>query len=414
MRSSAMIFAARHTFVTAAALLALAGCADPRALVLAPDDPNGERLVRAVDSPLAHELLVVILRDEANPPTVAVSTVGAGSAEQASTIPTQSELNALGHAVSMDFAALSFARTLLADERSRPLQRQFVQALEEGAEASAALLRRPGAFPYTMLFAPGWLYDVNPKSGADFAAQRRLLDELGIANRLIPTAPSGSVEVNAATIAAAVRDSAARGETVVLVSASKAGPEVAYALARLLESHEVAHVAGWLNASAALYGTPLADWAVRAPASWLVRTWFFFTRWSRDGYLTLQTAPSRARLEGTVIPSSIAVINVVAVPVSGTIGRTVRGGYWIMRRRGPTDGVVPIADSLWPAGINLVALGADHLLGDFRKDPKGLALLRATAYAVALHRCRRDLELRSLDVTAVALEDGCAGLVAQP
>jgi hypothetical protein len=291
----------------------------------------------------------------------------------------------------MDFAALTFAQALLADPRSRAVQEHFARAIEEGPAASAAVLRRPGEFPFTVLFAPGWLYDIHKKSGADFAAQRRLLDGLGIANRLIPTAQSGSVEANAATIATAVRDSAVRGETIVLVSASKAGPEVAYALSRLLAPDEVLHVAGWLNASAALYGTPLATWGLRAPMSWLVRTVFKVAGWSLDGVLALRPAPSRARLAGATIPESVAIVNLVAVPVSGTVGKTVRGGYWIMRKHGPTDGVVPIGDSLWPTGVNVVALGADHLLGDFRNDLHGFALLRTIAYAVVQHRCRRDL-----------------------
>lgn len=388
-----MIHSLRAALAAPLTLAVLAGCADPRALVLAPDDPEGRRLVRAVDSPEAHELLLHLLRDD----PVARAVVAVPEVQDiadlaprvpAERIPSQAELHALGRAVSMDFAALQFARVLLADEHSRAVQEHFARALEEGPEASEIFLRQPGAFPFTMLFAPGWLYEEHPKSGADFAAQRRLLDELGIGNRLIATAQSGTVEANAATIAAAVRDSRARGETVVLVSVSKAGPEVAYALSRLLAPHEVTHVAGWLNASSALKGTPLADWAVRAPLSWFVRTWFKFAGWSFDGIRALRTEPSRARLEGAVVPESMAVINLVAVPVSGTIGKTVRGGYWIMRRRGPTDGAVPIGDSLWPGGVNVVALGADHLLGDFRNDPRGLALLRATAFAVAQHRCR--------------------------
>lgn len=383
-------------------LLALLGCAEPRALLLTPDDPDGSRLAAAVDSPEAHALLVEILRTEpsANPTaTMTVETPAMPSADEDA--PTQTELNALGRSVSMDFAALRFAQTLLADEPSQPVQALFARAVAEGAAASEKLLRRPGAFPYTVLFAPGWLYEQHPHSGADFGAQRALLTRLGIANRLIPTAESGSVETNALTIAAAVRDGAARGETLLLVGASKAAAEIAYALSTLLTPAETRHVAGWLNASAALGGTPLADWATQAPLSWAVQMWARFADLSLDGVLALRQAPSRARLAHAAIPDSVAVVNVVAVPVSGTLNKTMRGGYWIMRNRGPTDGVVPIGDTLWPTGVHLVALGADHLLRDFRDDAKGLALLRSTAFAVGLHRCRLGfLEAAPLEVAA--------------
>lgn len=372
--------------------LVLCSCAPPETLVLAPDDPDGHRLVRAVDDPEAHELLVEILRENAAPSPAPSPPLGASAAAPApvapAAVPTQAELNALGREVSMDFAALTFARALLDDPRNEPTQNAFERAVADGPERSEALLRRPGAFPYTVLFAPGWLYEQHPKSGADFAAQRQLLDRLGIAHRLIPTEESGSVETNAAAIAAAIRDGAARGETLLLVSASKAGPEVAYALSTLLTRSEIAPVAGWINASAAFAGSPLADWALRAPLSWAVHAWARLADVSLDGVRALRPEPSRARLTGASIPESVAIVNLVPVPVSQTLGKTVRGGYWIMRRRGPTDGVVPIADTLWPTGVELVALGTDHLLGEFRNDPSALALLRATAYTVGRHRCR--------------------------
>src|SRR5262249_24468300 len=66
-------------------------------------------------------------------------------------------------------------------------------------------LRRAGAFPYTVLFAPSWMYRSHPETGSDFAYQRRVLDRLGVPNRLIASRQDASVEDNAAAIPAAVR-----------------------------------------------------------------------------------------------------------------------------------------------------------------------------------------------------------------
>jgi hypothetical protein len=292
----------------------------------------------------------------------------------------------LGLEVSLDFAALAFARALGADERSRAVQAAFDRALQEGPDRADEALRRPGGFPYTVLFAPAWLYRDFPENGADFARQRRLLDRLGIANRLIPSEESGSIEENAAIIAEAVREARRAGGDVVLVSTSKSGAEVAHALTRVLTPEETIGVVGWLNAGGALRGTPLADDAASPPNSWVTRSIFWLARWRWDGLTSMMTGPSRKRLEGARLPDSIAVLNLVAVPVSGTVGAKLTWTYRTLSRHGPNDGVVLLADAVWPDGINLVALGSDHFLTVLQEDAYGMALLKALEVAIRLAR----------------------------
>jgi len=84
------------------------------------------------------------------------------------------------------------------------------------------------------------------------------------------------------------------------------------------------------------------------------------------------------------LPETITVLNVVAVPVSGSVGYQVYPGYQVLSSRGPNDGVVLLANTVWPSGVNLVALGADHLFGRSREDAYVLAMLRAVDVAVQL------------------------------
>src|SRR5207249_6659459 len=118
------------------------------------------------------------------------------------------------------------------------------------------------------LFAPSWLYRSHPETGADFAHQRLLLDRLGLANRLIVTGESASIEDNAAAIAAALRAARPEDGSLILVTASKSGAEAALALSRLLAPEDTARVVAWVNIVGALGGTPLADSALRPPISW--------------------------------------------------------------------------------------------------------------------------------------------------
>ena len=96
----------------------------------------------------------------------------------------------------------------------------------------------------------------------------------------------------------------------------------------------------------------------------------------------MATKPSHDRLDGARLPESIAVVNVVAVPLSGSVGATVWWGYRVLRSHGPNDGVVLLADTVWPGGANVVAIGPDHLFTPREDDAQSLALLRAVHVAV--------------------------------
>lgn len=369
--------------VLAATVLAL-GCARPSAMVRG--DPPESELAALVDSDAARWLLADLLTRRSRDPRLAAvapspyltDMIERGSSE-AGRLLDQAQLRELGREVSMDFAALAFARAVGADARSRVVQGAFARFLHDGAERSAEALRRPGTFPYTLLFAPSWLYRSHPATGSDFAYERRLLDRVGVANRLIASGEGDSVEDNAAFVANAVR--AVRGPTI-LVSASKSGAEAALALSRLLAPEETACVVAWVNIVGALGGTPLADAALRPPATWLARGIFWLNRWKWAGLASLATEPSRRRLDGARLPDAITVVNVVAVPVSGSLGYQVYQGYQVLLSHGPNDGVVLLADTVWPGGVNLVALGADHLFTRWREDAHILAMLRAVDVAV--------------------------------
>ena len=374
--------------VLAAALLVL-GCAGQLERLRA--DRADTELATLVDSDAAGQLLADLLARRSRDQRLASvepdphrTDVVEERDPEANRLRDQARLRELAREVSVDFAALAFARAVGADAGSRAVQAAFERFLQAGLERSAAALQRPRAFPYTVLFAPAWLYRSHPETGSDFARQRRLLDRLGIPNRLITSGESDSVEDNAAAIAAAVRAARSDNNPVMLVSASKSGAEAALALSRLLTPEETTGVAAWVNIAGALHGTPLADAALRPPASWIARTICWINGWNWAGLASMATEPSRRRLEGARLPEAITVVNVIAVPVSGSVGATVYGGYRVLLSDGPNDGVVLLANTVWPSGVNLVALGADHLFNRSREDAYILALLRAVDVAVRL------------------------------
>lgn len=365
-----------------------AGCARQSDLALG-NLPDSD-LAALVDSDPARQLLAELLTrrssgsrsaTEGMTDTRLANFAAAGEPVDIPRLPDQARLRQIARETSTDYSALAFAKALTTDPKSQAVQAAFDRYFREGSERSAAALTRPRAFPYTLVFAPSWLHKSHPETGADFAFQRALVDRLGIPQRLLATGESDSVEANAAIVADSIRTMGCGSGPIVIVSASKSGAEAALALTGLTQS-ESACVAAWINIAGALHGTPLADAALRPPVKWMARSIFWLSGWSWDALASLATKPSRRRLEGRQLPEAITVLNIVAVPVSGSVGYQVYAGYQVLESHGPNDGVVLLADTVWPNGINLVALGADHLFFRWRDDAYVMALLRAVDLAV--------------------------------
>ncbi len=279
---------------------------------------------------------------------------------------------ALAAGTSLDTAALLLAATIAADPVNACWRERY--------EAELAALRA-GVAPelatedVLVLAVPGWMYRRSPETGADLARPRAALARLGIASTLVATVENGSVEENAAIIADAVRRHAAAGRTLILLSASKGGAEVAEALGHLLAPEEAQAVRAWVNVGGLLRGTPLADLATTWPTSWLAAAYFAW----RDqpagaGVASLRTDRSSARLERQRLPDALRLVNLVGIPLSGQIGPHARFGYARLARHGPNDALTPIADILALGGVTIAEIGLDHYFADPEMDRKSAAL----------------------------------------
>ena len=284
----------------------------------------------------------------------------------------RAELRQVARDHSPDLAALLFIERVRESAANRRAQESYLAHLE-------ALRREPRrewlvrqARGFEILFAPGWFYRSDPETGADFRAQRDLLDRLGIPNALVETGENDSVESNADVLAAALRARRGSGRPVILVSTSKSGPEVGLALGDRLRPEETAHVRAWVNVGGILRGTPLADAALRLPAGLVAG---FAMRGRLAGIASLRTGPRRARFERLLIPPEIFVVNYVAVPLSGGVTPGARSRYRRLVRHGPNDGLTLLADAIAPGGLTIVEPGLDHFFAAPDILDRGLAVL---------------------------------------
>ena len=199
------------------------------------------------------------------------------------------------------------------------------------------------------------------------AAPRAALKKVGLACYFVETDEDGTVEANADLVIAAIRARAQSGRRLIVVSASKSGPEVALALTKLGPA-ETGHVAVWINTVGALQGSPLVDGRL------LPEIEFIVGKVDDDGVESLTTARSRQRFGSFRIPEHVLVVNYFGIPVIGSISVRGRRGFFPLRKYGPNDGMVLLSDMIFPGGVTLTELGSDHFLLDQHLDITAVAL----------------------------------------
>ncbi|HEY7322399.1 MAG TPA: hypothetical protein VIE89_32950 [Candidatus Binatia bacterium] len=281
-------------------------------------------------------------------------------------LPDRNDLKQISDNFSVDFAALYFA-----DQISRvPANRQFRSLFDQAYEyTSKALPENRVKLPsdYEVLVVPTYLYKRLFAAGADMAVPRAALQKAGLPCYFVETVDDGPVNSNADLVAAAIRARAHSGRRMIILSASKSGPEVALALTKLGPA-ETRHVAAWINAVGALRGTPLADDRLFPELEYIVG------KLDPQGMDSMTTARSRRRFDSFRVPKHILVINFLGIPVSGSVSFWIRRSYSPMRKYGPNDGNVLLPDAIFPGGITLFELGSDHFMRNKPLDVTTVAL----------------------------------------
>ncbi len=284
---------------------------------------------------------------------------------------------------SPDFATLFFIKQSLSDGRNAKLQKAYRQELNRInigiRHASRAVAARKELQQYDLIFIPGFHYLSDRSSGADFYNQRQLFRQLGLRVELAATQEDGTIEENAAILAGIVRAESQLGRRLILISASKGGPETALALGKVLEPIETSSVKAWLSVGGLIEGTLLADHVSGWPKSWLARIILRYSRIDPRGLAGMTTTASRERMKEITLPRHIFVLQFVGAPLSGDIANDVTHRYIELRKNGPNDGLTLLADELVPHGVTIIEPGLDHFYRDPEIDLKSLALANIVA-----------------------------------
>jgi hypothetical protein len=291
-------------------------------------------------------------------------------------VPDRETLKDVAMQYSPDVATLLFIETVSALPRTRRLRRAFEQevALIEDVGLEAARANAPDDL--LVLVVPGWFYVAHgDESGADLAAQRRILASMGVEHRLVAVDENGTVESNANVVAEAIRR-ASPSHRILLVSASKGGAEVALALGNVLATAETKAVVGWLSIGGVVRGTPFADRVFEPDLCWLAKLQLALDGFDMEGARSLRTAPSERMYRKLDLPLEVPIVSFVAAPLSGHVSDRGAFGYRRLRDHGPNDGLTLLVDELVDGSTALLAPGVDHFFAHPARDIWTVALFR--------------------------------------
>jgi hypothetical protein len=361
---SKMIYCSFYLIALVAASLSLGACAG----LPVQGTVGGQTIDTRVDSEVASYYLANYLAGKHSNPALdeRIDRVYRGVD---GTLPDRAELKRLSDEFSVDFAALYFADRIDHDPTNRRFRNDFDQIRDYVREAfrDGRVKLPAAAADYEFLFVPTYLYKRLTFTGADMAAPRAAMQEVGFFCDFVETKDDGAIEVNAEIVMAAIRARAQSGRRLIIISASKSGPEVALALTKL-EPAETHHVAAWINTVGALQGSPVADENLAPELEFIVG------KVDPAGRESIMTARSRQRFASFRIPEHVLVVNYFGIPVSGSISFLARRGFFPLRKYGPNDGLVLLSDMVIPRGVTLAELGSDHFLINEHLDVKSVAL----------------------------------------
>jgi len=272
-------------------------------------------------------------------------------------LPDRRELKRLSDDISVDFAALHLADRIAHTPANLRFRNAFDRAYAHTRKAlTEGSLRLPNtAASYEVVFVPGYLYERHPETGADFAAPREALRRVGLASDFVETDEDGAIEANASLVVGAIHARRQTGRRLIVVSASKSGPEVALALTRL-GPKGTGHVAAWFNIVGVLQGSPLADARLRQLLEDRIGDVDI------AGVESLTTGRSRQRYHAFRIPEPVLVVNYIGIPFTGSVSSLAHEGFLQLREHGPNDGLSLLSDLIVPGGLTLAELGSDHFL----------------------------------------------------
>jgi hypothetical protein len=255
----------------------------------------------------------------------------------------------------IDFATALLFQRLRCSEEHGP----FIRRLEATPDVPAG----DGMRDTTVAIVPGAFYVEHSETGAygGFIAEQAA--RLGCRTVHVPVRSFGTLRENARILS----DWLARqpDRPLILVSLSKGGAEVKWALQEANAAQTFRHVAAWINVSGLIRGTAIVNWLFRSPwRTLLVRLMLWWHGHSFAALRDLEYGQGGPLDADLVLPPDLLVVHLFGFPLAHCLTRPIaRRGHRRLTPLGPNDGGANLlTDLIGLPGLIYPVWGADHYL----------------------------------------------------
>jgi hypothetical protein len=215
----------------------------------------------------------------------------------------------------------------------------------------------------TVGIVPGAFYVEHPETGADGSLILEQAARLGCHTARVPVRSFGTLRENARILSEWLVRQPER--PLILVSLSKGGAEVKWALQEPNAARTFRHVVAWVNVSGLIRGTAIVNWLFRRPwRALLVRLMLWYQGHRFDVLRDLEYGKGGPLDCELVLPRDLLAVHLFGFPPAHRLsGPLARRGHRRLTPLGPNDGGANLlTDLLGLPGLIYPVWGADHYL----------------------------------------------------
>ncbi|HHI92672.1 MAG TPA: hypothetical protein ENK04_04025 [Gammaproteobacteria bacterium] len=273
-------------------------------------------------------------------------------------LPSREYLHSISNQHGADLATTVFYHSIF----SSPEYNRFIAAIDRQKIAEA-----PYKTEIKLFIVPAFFYKEYPSFGGGGEHILNVARKLGLDAEVVKTISTGSVRENAGILLDTLMK--CTHKEIWVISMSKGSAEVRLMYQQFSDKVPVEKISHWFNVGGLTYGSQFVDDMMRSP----------FRR-AKTRAICLATGAQFRALhelqthhpfwqEAFIPPENTRITNILGVPLSSHIERTLVTRYNRIKALGPNDGMVLLVDTLVMPGMIYPIWGADHYMRDARVIP---------------------------------------------
>ncbi len=257
---------------------------------------------------------------------------------------TRAALKEIQDEYDIDHAAAVFYHRAITE----PINRKFIEYIY--TKQNQLLRKNPDYSKKNILFAiaPGMFYKDNKEADADGKLIRGIVKTMGIAEAVIPTEQTGTVQENGTIICEFIKANQDKS-TIIVGTASKGSGDFKMAIEQCGNEPYFSKVSGWfnfggINKGSLVMNAMMEHWLISAEG----KIYFWWKNYNWKGLESLRAGDDAPLGKDLVIPKGLIVANIVGVPMAQVVTERGRPFYDYLSQFGPNEGLTLLADSYIP------------------------------------------------------------------